>query len=146
MADQKEWLSWDEMLRVPVAELPRRSFVPIEIFDQKEDMFYKTARVVVDLVKDNNERGLPTRIAWPVGPKKNYPILIELTKAENVSWMNTFHYQVDEWLDWQTRKLPAEHPFNLESWLRREFMDRIPENLRPEEDRPKHLVKVLLSI
>ncbi len=125
--------TWNEMLLVPVEELPERSRVPIKIFDQASDMFYDLARRVVDAVKSNNAKGLKTRIAWPVGPKKNYPLMVEMTKQENVSWKNTIHYQVDEWLDWQGRKLPANHPFNLESWLKREFFDKLPQELRPEE-------------
>ena len=124
----------NEMLMVPVEELPARSRVPIEIFDDPKDMFYQLARRVVDTVKSNNEKGLKTRIAWPVGPKKNYPLMVEMSIRENVSWKNTIHYQVDEWLDWQGRKLPANHPFNLECWLKREFFDKFPEDLKPKEE------------
>ena len=133
IANQIQRLSWDEMLRVPAEQLAERSLVPIEIFDDSKDLFYQLARRVVNLVKENNAKGQPTRIAWPVGPKKNYPLMVEMSKAEHVSWKNTIHYQVDEWLDWQTHKLPAEHPFNLESWLRREFINQLPEELRPDE-------------
>lgn len=73
MDTSKTAYTWNEMLMVPVEELPARSRVPIEIFDDPKDMFYQLARRVVDTVKSNNEKGLKTRIAWPVGPKKLSP-------------------------------------------------------------------------
>lgn len=79
MDTSKTAYTWNEMLMVPVEELPARSRVPIEIFDDPKDMFYQLARRVVDTVKSNNEKGLKTRIAWPVGPKKNYPLMVEMS-------------------------------------------------------------------
>ncbi len=140
-------LDWDAFLRVPPGELPERSLVPIQIFDAEDALFEEVARKVIDLVRQNNDKGLPTRIAWPVGPKKNYPLMLRMTEEENLSWKNTYHFQVDEWLDWQGRKLPADHPFNLESWLRREFFNKLPPELAPAEENlffhdPLHLDKV----
>ena len=130
----KSWLSWDEMLKVPVEELAEKSLVPIEIYENSDEMFEVLARRTIDLIKKNNEAGKVTRIAWPIGPKRNFPILVRLTNEENVSWKNTINYQVDEWLSWDGRKLPADNPFNLEQYLRRELIQKIRPDLRPDEE------------
>lgn len=131
----KKWLDWDEMLKVPERELAERSLVPIEIYEDSEEMFYTLARRTIDLIKENNEKGEITRIAWPIGPKRNFPILAKMTNEENVSWKNTVNYQVDEWLTWDCRKLPKDNPFNLEEYLKRELFGKIRPELRPQEDR-----------
>ena len=101
--------TWNEMLLVPVEELPERSRVPIKIFDQASDMFYDLARRVVDAVKSNNAKGLKTRIAWPVGPKKNYPLMVEMTKQENVSWKNPIieEYEVEDAIEQKVLEFPG---------------------------------------
>ena len=43
------------------------------------------------------------------------------------------NFQIDEWLDWKGQLLPQDHPFNLQSYLRRELIDKIDLSLRPEE-------------
>ena len=131
----KQWLNWDEMLKVPEEELAEKSLVPIEIYQNADEMFYTLARRTMDLIRENNRQGKMTRIAWPVGPKRNFPLLVKITNEENISWENTVNYQVDEWLTWDCRKLPESHPFNLEQYLRRELFDKIRPELRPDEER-----------
>ena len=38
---------------------------------------------------------------------------------------------MDEWLDWQGRPLPLDHPFSLEGAFQREFVTLIEPALRP---------------
>lgn len=130
----KKWLNWEEMLEVPVEQLAEKSLVPIEIYDNTETMFYTLARRTIDLIKENNDKGKMTRIAWPIGPKRNFPILVKLTNEENVSWKNTVNYQVDEWLTWDCKRLPKDNPFNLQEYLKRELFEKIKPVLRPPEE------------
>lgn len=140
---EKKRLSWDEMLRIPVEKLPDCSFIPVRIIENTTEMFDYLARYTADLIKANNEAGKPSRMILPCGPKRHYPLLAELCNRERISWKNTYNIQMDEWLDWQGRCLPANHPFNMQSYLRRELFNRIDPDLRPGEDRlifhdPRH--------
>jgi len=133
MTDMKR-LPWDEMLKLPIDKLEEHSFVPIRIFDNADDMFVYLARYTVDLVKENNLKGLPTSIIWPCGPKKQFPHIARITNEEKVSWKNTYNIQMDEWLTWDCRPLPKEHPFNLQSYIRRNLFGLIDPALAPEEE------------
>lgn len=140
-------LSWDEMLQVPVEKLNEYSFVPVRVFEDAGDMFGYLARFTADLIKSNNEAGKPTRIVWPCGPKRHFPMMTEIVNRERISWKNTFNVQMDEWLDWQGRLLPERHPFNLQSYLKNELFNKIDPELRPDEDHtvfhdPRNLDKV----
>lgn len=135
------------MMLVDPQRLNESSHIPVKIFEKPEDMFQVLADRILDLIQRNNTEGKITRIAWPVGPKKQLPILVKETNEKRISWRNTVNFQVDEWLDWTGRKLPPDHPFNLESYLRRELFSKIDPELRPSEDRmifhdPLHIEKV----
>lgn len=127
-------LSWDEMLQLPPEQLNSYSRVPVEIHEDTEEMFWSLARYTVDLVEENNAQGKSTTIIWPCGPKKQFPMVAELSNQENVSWKNTYNIQMDEWLTWDCRLLPKEHPFNLQSYIRRNLFGKIRPDLAPEED------------
>ena len=60
---------------------------------------------------------------------------------------------MDQWLDWQARPLPWEHPFNLEAYFHRHFIELVEPRLRPlpenvifpsvhELDRPAEEIQV----
>ncbi len=133
MADPHK-LSWDEMLQMPVEELIERSRVPLRIFDEAGELFEYLARYTADLIRDSASRPTPLRIAWPVGPKKHLPRLVEICNDEQIAWHNTINVQVDMWLDWQGRTLPDDHPFDLKNYLRQHLFDRLDSSLRPQEE------------
>jgi glucosamine-6-phosphate deaminase len=130
----KPRLSWDQMLKVPVDKLNEYSFVPVRVIEHTDEMFRYLARFTADLIKQHAAGGKPLVIAWPCGPKRHFPILADICNRERISWRNTFNIQVDEWLDWKCRKLPASHPFNLQSYLRRELLNKVEPELRPREE------------
>ncbi len=136
MAEKKR-LSWDEIMRLPVEKLSGYSHVPIRIFKKPEEIFTYLAEYTLQLVKEYNQKRIPLKIIWPCGPKRHFPLLADMTNRQKVSWKNVFNIQVDEWLDWKGRCLPQNHPFNLQSYLRRELFNRIEPGLRPDED---HLI------
>jgi glucosamine-6-phosphate deaminase len=43
-------------------------------------------------------------------------------------------FGMDEFLDWQGRPVPLEHPFSLEGSFRRDFLARVDPALRPSDD------------
>jgi glucosamine-6-phosphate deaminase len=122
------------MLKVPVDKLDDYSFVPVRVIEETGAMFSYVARWTADQIKLHAQDDKPFVIAWPVGPKRHFPELAASCNRERISWRNTFNVQVDEWLDWKCRKLPASHPFNLQGYLRRELLDRIEPDLRPREE------------
>lgn len=127
-------LDWDRMMRLPVAELTRRSRVPVRVFDESPAMMTALARAIADLIKGRNARGEDTGLIFPVGPKRHYPLLAEICNRERISWAACHCFNMDEWLDWQCRALPLDHPFSLEGYMRRHLYERLDAALRPPED------------
>jgi glucosamine-6-phosphate deaminase len=132
MKNSQKRLSWNDMLTVPPEHLAEQSLVPVTIYPNANDLFSNLARYTIDLIKESNQKNQILRIGWPIGPKKHFPLLVQLTHEEKVSWKNTVIFQVDEWLTWDYRRLSENHPYNLQSYLKRELINKIDPALRPE--------------
>jgi glucosamine-6-phosphate deaminase len=70
----------------------------------------------------------------PVGPKGHYGLLASMINESNLALDHVTFFGMDNWLDWQGRPLPLEHPFNLEGYFGREFVALVDEDLRPLDE------------
>ena len=124
--------------RIPSDELehhPNKK-VAIKILDTPDDVHRWAAQEMVAEVKQNNSLGKPTRWILPCGPTKQYPYFIKSVNEERISLKNVTVFHMDNFLDWQARELPKDHPFNYETWMRRNFYDPLdPELTIPESQR-----------
>lgn len=125
---------WDDIVAVPAGRLNELGRIPVRIFPRASEMFGALARFTADFIKARNAAGEPTRLIFPVGPKKHYPLLVEICNRERISWRDCHCFNMDEWLDWQCRPLPLDHPFSLEGFMRRNLYDRLDPDLRPREE------------
>ena len=121
----------DEMLTMPVDELVKVARYPVRVFPAKGDIYQWLARLMADEIKANNASGEPTRWILPVGPKGQYPILAKITNEEEISWHNVHAFHMDEYLDWQGRPVPIDHPFSFRGYCQRHLYDLIDPDLRP---------------
>jgi glucosamine-6-phosphate deaminase len=119
------------MLAMPVEELRRVARYPLEIFATKQALYEHIAQFMANQIAANNAAGRPTRWIVPIGPRHQYPILARLTNERRLSWRNVWMFHMDEWLDWQGRPLPLEHPFSLRGYAQRNLYDLIDPELRP---------------
>jgi glucosamine-6-phosphate deaminase len=129
-------MTLDEQLTLPVEELIRRSRLGVRLFPDIATMMEYFARGMADEIRLNNERVRPTRWILPVGPVKQYFRLVEICNRERLSWKEVFTFQMDEFVDWQGRPLPLDHPFSFEGFMRREVFGKLDPELRPN---PAHL-------
>ena len=73
----------------------------------------------------------------PLGPKAHYPLLAAMVNEAALSLEHVTFFGMDNWLDWQGRPLAWEHPFNLEGYFHRHFVDLLEPRLRP---RPENVI------
>ncbi len=127
-----------EWCRIPLAELashPQKK-VPIKILKTPADVHRWIAQDMVAEVKRNNAEGRPTHWILPCGPTGQYPYFVKTVNEEKIHLKDLEIFHMDNFLDWQARPLPVDHPFNLETWMRKNFYGPIdPELVVPEEHR-----------
>lgn len=120
-------------LTMPADELARRSRYPLRVLPDRASLYAWLAREMADELKARNAAGEPTRWLLPVGPKNHYPLLADICNRERISWEGVHAFHMDEWLDWQGRPVPPDHPFSFEGFCRRNLYDLVDPELRPPD-------------
>lgn len=130
--NMNDFMRW---VKIPVDELENHpdARVSIKILDKAEDVMLWTARDMADEVKNNNQKGLPTRWILPCGPTGQYPIFVQIINSERISMRDVHIFHMDDYLDWQGRPLPENHPLCFKGEMTRLIYDRID----PELNVPK---------
>jgi glucosamine-6-phosphate deaminase len=124
----------DAALSIPAEELPKTSKVRLGIVPDLHALYKHFARSIADEIQTRNAAGTLTRLILPVGPVGQYPLLVRMCNEERISWHNVYTFNMDEYLDWQGRPLPLDHPLSFEGYVRRTLFDQIDPELRiPEE-------------
>jgi glucosamine-6-phosphate deaminase len=124
------------LLNMPFDEIDDWSPVKVIIYPDYQSLLEAMARSMVDQIKENNSQGKSTAFIVPVGPTAQYPIAAELSNKERVSWRNVWTFNMDEYLDWQGRPIPEEHPMSFHGAMKRSLFDLLDEDLKiPENQR-----------
>jgi glucosamine-6-phosphate deaminase len=124
-----------EWLAVPPEQLAARSSVPFLLMESREALHRRFADDVYGELEA--ARGEAVSLILPLGPMGQYPILARKINDARLSLDQVTFFGMDEWLDWQGRPLPLEHPFSLEGAFQREFVALIEPGLRP---RPENVI------
>lgn len=121
-------------MSLEVDELARRARLPFRLLPDLDSLLADFACSIADEVQSANREGRPARLILPVGPTRQYPILVEIINRERISWRNVWVFQMDEFLDWQGRPIPSSHPLSFTGFLQRELFARIDPELAMPSD------------
>jgi glucosamine-6-phosphate deaminase len=118
------------LMQMPVEELRRAARIPFRLVPDIPSILTDFAHSIAAEIRERNARGEPARLILPVGPVAHYRMLVEITNRERLSWRNVYVFQMDEFLDWQGRPVPLDHPLSFEGFMRRDVYGRIDPELR----------------
>jgi glucosamine-6-phosphate deaminase len=124
----------EQWLAVPPEELAERSSVPFVLLDSREALHERFADDIYSELESSRAAGVEVSLIIPLGPTGQYPILARRINDAGLALDHVTFFGMDEWLDWQGRPLPLEHPFSLEGAFRREFIALIEPGLRPHPE------------
>jgi glucosamine-6-phosphate deaminase len=124
-------------MSMPVDELRLSARIPFRLLPGIPALLDDFAHSIADEISTRNARGEPSRLILPVGPVAHYRTLAGITNRERISWRNTYVFTMDEFLDWQGRPIPVDHPLSFQGFMQRELFQRIDEDLRIP---PEHCV------
>ena len=123
-----------QLMSLPLGELAKCSKVRFRLLASRQALMDDFARSIADEIHARNQQNEPTRLILPVGPVAQYPKLVDICNRERISWENVFTFNMDEFLDWQGRPLPVEHPLSFEGFMRRTLFAGLNPELRIPED------------
>jgi len=118
----------DPLFALSVAGLRARARIGIHLEPDIPPLLDHFARSIADEIRSREV----TRLILPVGPMGQYPRLAEITNRERLSWRNVHVFQMDEFLDWQGRPIPLDHPLSFQAAMQRFFASLDPELRIPE--------------
>lgn len=124
----------EEQLALSPEDLVEAAKLPLAILPDRQSLYEWLARSMADEIKEANAEERRVRWVLPVGPKDHYRRLAEMTNAERISWRNVHTFNMDEWCDWEGRPVPPDHPYNLETFMRKNLFELIDAELRQPEE------------
>lgn len=125
--------------RIPVEELENHpdSRIKIRIHNTAQEVDQHAADMMIEEVIRNNRENKPTRWVLPCGFHEQNRLFVSRVNKEHISLKNVFIITMDDYLDWNCRPYPEDHPyFNITARFKHNFYDKIdPELNVPEEQR-----------
>ncbi|MGH9325994.1 MAG: glucosamine-6-phosphate isomerase [Terriglobia bacterium] len=129
-------MTLEEILTLPADDVIQRAKMGVRLFPDIPSMIEYFARSMADEIRANDAQHMPTRWILPVGPVAQYFRLVEICNHEHISWREVYTFQMDEFLDWEGRLLPLDHPMSFQGFMRRQVFDKLDGDLRPN---PAHV-------
>lgn len=126
--------SYAELTALSIEELQKRARLRFRLVEDIPTLMADFACSIADEIQAANREGRPARLILPVGPVKQYPMLVEITNRERISWRNVWVFQMDEFLDWQGRPIAVSDPLSFTGYLQRELFGKIDADLRMPAD------------
>jgi glucosamine-6-phosphate deaminase len=123
---------------IPTAELAARDDLrmKLEVLPDADAVHRRIADEMYAELSANVAAGRPTRWVIPCGPTGQYPYLIDRINADGLSLESLHVFHMDDFLDWQGRLVPPDHPFSMKGWMLRNFYGAIDADLNvPESQR-----------
>ena len=134
LIDPDDFITW---CRIPVGGLgcDPRGKVPARVLSTPHDVHLQFAQDMVDEIEAHNAAHEPTRIVLPCGPRGQFTFFSQMVNEKGVSLENVHVFHMDDFLDWQGRPLPLDHPLSFRGWMERNFYAPIsPElNVPPQQ-------------
>ena len=137
--------------RIPPEELGKDSHIVLDVCDTEQDLYWKMAIEVVELVAENNRRGEPTLMVVPYGPLGPYSRLVYLVNKYRISLKNCIFMNMDEYLTDDMKYIDSGDPLSFRGGMDRIFyslidpdLNVLPENRYfPDPEDPEVLTRLI---
>ena len=96
--------------------------VGLRVLPDREALYADLAEAMRAEVLRAAAEGRDCRLILPVGPRGQYALFARRANAERVDLRRLHVFAMDEYLDWQGRWIPEEHPLSFRGFLRRELL------------------------
>jgi glucosamine-6-phosphate deaminase len=124
----------DEWIAIPVEELAARANMPFVLVDRPEDVHDAFADDLWQEIGGARAEGREISMIVPLGPTGQFSLLADRVNESKQPLDHVTFFGMDEWLDWQGRPFPQQHPYSLLGRFHRLFVDRVEPELRPPEE------------
>ena len=120
--------------KISVSELGKGSTIVLDVCECEQDLYWKMAIEVLELIEENNRKNEPTVMVVPYGPLGPYSRLVYLVNKYRVSLRNCVFINMDEYLTDDKKYIDKNDPLSFRGGMDRIFYSKIDDelNLLPE--------------
>jgi glucosamine-6-phosphate deaminase len=120
-----------DYLRIPAAELGSNQPVKVRIKGGQRSLARDLALAMFTEICDGESSGLGATLIVPVGPIDQFPILVRMINAHQLSCRNAVFINMDEYLTDDARWIDLDHPLSFRGFMNRAFYDLLDPVLAP---------------
>lgn len=102
-----------------------RTGVRLRVLADAAALYADMAAAMLAEVRAATRDGRPCRLIVPVGPRGQYPLFVAACNRERVDLRRLHLFAMDEYLDWQGRLIPADHPLSFRGFLQRALVSAL---------------------
>lgn len=140
--------------RIPPEELGKGSHIALDVCDTEQDMYWKVAIEMLEVISDNNSRGETTLMVIPYGPLGPYSRLVYLINRYHVNLKNCIFMNMDEYLRDDMTYIDKSDPLSFRGGMDRIFYSQIEEALNvlpenryfPDPEKPEVLTELIEKV
>jgi glucosamine-6-phosphate deaminase len=120
---------FDKLMAIPSDEIKNWANVGVKIVDNAQVLYEMMARSIADVIIKNNKESKNTKLILPVGPTPQYKLLHEIINREKINLKSVWIFFMDEYLDWECRWIPENHPMSFRGYMSANLFDLIDKTL-----------------
>jgi len=114
---------------IPEDALGKDSVILLEVCETEQDLYWKMAIEVLEVIEANNKKNDKTLMVIPYGPVGPYSRLVYLINKYKVSLKGCCFINMDEYLTKDKRYVDKDDPFSFRGGMDRVFYNRIDDEL-----------------
>lgn len=114
---------------IPESELGKGSGIKLAVCDTEHDLYWRMAIEVLEVIRDNNEKGEDTIMVVPYGPLGPYSRLVYLVNKYRVSLKRCTFINMDEYLVDDHTYIEKSDPLSFRGGMERIFYSQIDDEL-----------------
>ena len=98
---------------IPVSELGKGSHIVLDRCECEQDLYWKMAVEVLEVIGENNKKGEKTVMVVPYGPLGPYSRLVYLVNKYRVSLKNCVFINMDEYMKNEKEYIDEASPLSF---------------------------------
>ena len=113
----------------PKNELGKGSNIVLDRCETEHDLYWKMAIEMLEVIKENNDKGEPTLMVIPYGPIGPYSRIVYLVNKYRISLKNCCFINMDEYMQDEHTYIDKNSPLSFRGGMERIFYSKIDDEL-----------------
>ena len=123
-----------EYYKIDEQTILSNSKIKVFVVDRVTDLYNDISRIMVNKIKENNAKNLPTSFILPVGPEGQYKRFARICNIEGISCKNVISINMDEYIDDNCNYIPMDHDLSFRGFMKNNLFDVLDNDkkIKPE--------------